>query len=143
MLRVLLAYEFAESGWQKLNGENWFDALNFPFPVNLLPSDFSWSLATGLELIAPVGLLLGFGTRFFSLALILLTIVAIAAVHWPSEWSTLQELWQGYSITDHGYGNFKLPLMYILMLSSLLLSGGGQLSMDNWFRVREKNNEKS
>lgn len=130
--RLLLAYEFAESGLEKLNGENWFADLSFPFPVNLLPTDLSWTLATYLELIAPVALVLGFASRFFSLALIILTVIAISAVHWPTQWHTLAELWQGYAITDKGYGNYKLPLMYIFMLLTLACSGSGSLSIDAW-----------
>ncbi|MCK9606653.1 MAG: DoxX family protein [Methylomonas sp.] len=135
-LRLLLAYEFGEAGLEKLQGENWFTELNFPFPFNMLPADFSWTLATGLEIIAPLALLLGFMTRFFSAALIVLSVVAIAAVHWPADWQSLNELWKGYAISDHGYGNYKLPLMYILMLSTLLFSGAGRLSLDNYLKTR-------
>lgn len=135
-LRLLLAYEFGEAGLEKLHGDNWFADLSFPFPFSLLSADFSWTLATGLEIIAPIALILGLMTRLFSAALMVLTVVAIAAVHWPAEWHTLAELWQGYAITDQGHGNFKLPLMYMLMLCSLLLSGGGQLSADTWLKQR-------
>ncbi len=137
-LRLLLAYEFGEAGLQKLNGENFFADLTFPFPVNFLPADVSWTMATGLEMIAPVVLILGLATRFFSLALMLLTVVAIAAVHWPSEWHGLAQLWKGYAITDEGYGNFKLPLMYLLMLGSLVLSGSGKLSLDAWLKSQRQ-----
>lgn len=131
--RLLLAYEFGEAGLEKLSGDNWFADLTFPLPFNLLPAEWSWNLAMGLELLAPVALLLGFMTRFFSGALIVLTIVAIAAVHWPTDWHTLAELWQGYAITDKGYGNYKLPLMYLFMLTALLFSGAGNLSIDALF----------
>jgi putative oxidoreductase len=134
--RLLLAYEFWEAGVEKLNGENWFGNLTFPFPVNLLPVDVSWALATGLELIAPVLLILGLATRFCSLALLLLTLVAIFAVHWPAEWHSVAELWKGYVITDQGYGNYKLPLMYLLMLCSLILSGSGRLGLDAWLKQK-------
>lgn len=133
-LRVLLAYEFGEAGWEKWHGENWFADLYFPFPVNLLSVNVNWTLATGLEIIGPIALLLGFRTRLFSLALMCLTIVAIAVVHWPNEWHSLSELWQGYAISNRGYGNFKLPLMYLFMLGSLLLSGSGSVSLDAWIK---------
>ncbi|MDI1231877.1 MAG: DoxX family protein [Methylobacter sp.] len=132
-LRLLLAYEFGEAGLEKLNGENWFADLTFPFPLSLLSADVSWTLATGLELIASVALILGLATRLFSFTLMLLTLVAIAAVHWPAEWQSFAELWKGYAITDQGYGNYKLPLMYLLMLCSLMLSGSGRLSVDAYF----------
>ncbi len=135
-LRVLLAYEFGEAGLEKLHGDNWFAGLAFPFPVNLLPVDVSWTMATGLEVIGSIALFLGLMTRFFCAAFIVLTVVAIAAVHWPAEWHSLGELWKGYAITDQGYGNFKLPLMYLLLLAALMFSGGGRLSVDDWLRQR-------
>lgn len=137
-LRLLLAYEFGEAGLEKLHGDNWFADLSFPFPFNLLSADFSWTLATGLEIIAPIALLAGLFTRFFSLALMVLTVVAIAAVHWPGDWHTPAELWQGYAISDKGYGNFKLPLMYLLMLATLMFSGAGRLSVDKYLILRRR-----
>ena len=132
-LRVLLAYEFFEAGMEKISGDNWFTELIFPFPFNLLSADINWMLASGIEIIAPIALILGLATRFFSAVLIVLTIIAIATVHWPEQWHTLTELWKGYAITDEGFGNYKLPLMYIFMLMSLIFSGAGQLSVDAWF----------
>jgi putative oxidoreductase len=137
LLRLLTAYEFLEAGLEKVSGDNWFTDLTFPFPFNLLSPDINWGLSMGLEIIAPIALILGLATRFFSSALIILTLVAIAAVHWPAEWHTLAQLWQGYAITDQGYGNYKLPLMYLFMLVSLLLSGSGRLSLDAWLDCRK------
>ncbi|GFE82672.1 hypothetical protein GCM10011487_46720 [Steroidobacter agaridevorans] len=139
-LRVLLAWEFYESGLEKLHGENWFAELagKFPPPFSLLGPDVNWALATWLELLGSLALLFGLGTRFFAVALSVLTVVAIAAVHWPAEWSTLAELWQGYSITDHGFGNYKLPLIYLVMLLPLILQGAGRASLDHllWRHLR-------
>lgn len=142
LLRLLLAYEFFDAGLSKLSGDNWFAELSFPFPFNLLPADVNWLLALSLELIAPIALILGFAVRFFSAALITLTWVAIAAVHWPEHWHSLAGLWRGYAISDQGYGNFKLPLMYMMMLISLLFSGAGNLSLDNWF-IRRKQKQQN
>ena len=68
-------------------------------------------MATGFELIGGVALVLGLATRFFSLSLIILTLVAIMSVHWPESWSIFSELIQGYVFTDKGHGNFKLPVL--------------------------------
>lgn len=137
-LRLFLAWEFFEAGLEKWNGENWFAQIqsNFPLPFNLLPVNLNWQLSMWAELIAPILILLGFGTRLASLVLIVLTIVATAAVHWPAEWSTLSELAMGYSISNKGYGNYKLPLIYMLGLFFLLLKGSGQLSLDALLRKR-------
>lgn len=136
-LRLILAWEFGEAGFEKLHGSNWFADINFPFPFNLLPPDFSWGLATYFEIIGAFALALGIATRFFSLSLIILTIVAIAAVHWPAEWSSISELLTGYRITDKagdGFGNYKLPLILLVMLLPLLFNGAGKLSVDYWLR---------
>lgn len=133
-LRLLLAWEFGESGYEKLMGSNWFTEIAFPFPLNLLPPDLTWSMATWFELVGAAALVVGLATRFFSLSLIILTVVAIAAVHWPEHWSGLSELWQGYRIIDEngdGFGNYKLPLIFIVMLLPLLFGGAGKLSLDH------------
>lgn len=135
-LRLFLAWEFFESGLEKWHGDNWFEQIhaNFPFPFNHFSAGFDWQVSMWAELIAPVLLLLGLATRFASASLIVVTIVAIAAVHWPTQWSSLTELAQGYSITDHGFGNYKLPLIYLVALLPLVLKGAGTLSVDGLVR---------
>ncbi len=139
LLRLLLAWEFGEAGYEKLNGSNWFADLSFPFPFSLLPTDLSWQLATWFELGGAIALVLGLATRFFSVSLIVLTIVAIASVHWPEQWGTWAELAKGYRIIDEegdGFGNYKLPLIYIIMLMPLLFGGAGKLSLDHLVRQK-------
>ena len=124
-LRLLLAWEFWEAGVEKFNGDNWFADIQdaFPFPFSVVPVDISWFLATWTELIGAVALVIGLGTRFFSLSLIILTVVAWASVHAGN----------GYNVCDNG---FKLPLMYLVMFVPLLLSGPGKLSLDHWLAQR-------
>lgn len=127
-LRLLLAFEFWQAGVEKFNGENWFADIQdeFPFPFNMVPPEISWQLATWTELIAPVLLVLGLATRFASVSLIILTIVAWASVH----------AGLGYNVCDNG---FKLPLIYLIMFIPLLLSGPGKLSLDHWIARRLAN----
>ena len=132
-LRLLLAWEFGEAGFEKLHGSNWFADISFPFPFSLLPPEFSWGLATFFEIVGAFALALGLATRFFSISLIILTIVAIAAVHWPEHWGTLSELLKGYRIIDEnqdGLGNYKLPVLFIIMFLPLLFNGAGKASVD-------------
>ncbi len=89
-----------------------------------------------IELIAPLLLLLGLGTRLASVVLMVLTLVAISAVHWPAQWSSLSELLMGYSISDKGFGNYKLPLIYLVALLPLFLKGAGRFSLDELLRNR-------
>ncbi len=124
-LRLLLAWEYWEAGVMKFQGENWFDGIqeDFPFPFSVVPVDVSWFLATWSELLGAVALVIGLGTRFFSVSLVILTIVAWASVHAGN----------GYNVCDNGY---KLPLMYLMMFVPLLLSGPGKLSLDHWLSRR-------
>jgi putative oxidoreductase len=133
-LRAILGWEFFEAGHEKLTGQNWFvDAADkFPVPFSLLSPSLNWTLATWIELLGSIALVVGLGTRYVASALFVLTVVAIYAVHWPSDWSSLSELWQGYAITNEGFGNYKLPLIYLLMLLPLMLNGAGRLSVDHF-----------
>lgn len=135
-LRLILAYEYIDSGLVKLRGENWFGGIqeSFPYPFNIIDPNLSWLLATWTELIAGACLIVGLLTRVSALSLIILTVVATLAVHWPESWETLGELWKGYSISDKGYGNYKLPLLFVLMLLPLLFRGPGKLSLDHLIR---------
>jgi putative oxidoreductase len=127
-LRLLLAWEFGEAGFEKLHGSNWFADIQdqFPWPFKLIPADINWALATGF--------VVGLGTRFFSASLTVLTVVAMLSVHWPESWSTLSELLKGYALSNDGFGNFKLPVIYIAMLLPLVFMGPGRLSLDALFR---------
>ena len=62
----------------------------------------------------------------------MLTVVATYAVHWPMHWDSLGELAMGYAISDQGFGNFKLPALFMAMLLPLLFNGAGRLSVDAW-----------
>jgi len=131
-LRLLLAWEFGEAGFEKLHGTNWFADIQeqFPWPFKLISADLNWAMATGFEIAGAIALVMGLGTRFFSASLIALTVVAMLSVHWPESWSTFGELIKGYALTDKGHGNFKLPVIYIAMLLPLLFMGPGRLSLD-------------
>lgn len=120
-IRFLLAYEFWESGVEKFNGQNWFTDIkgDFPFPFNTIPTDISWFIATWFELVGAIALIIGFGTRFFSLSLIILDIVAWASVHAGN----------GYNVCSNGY---KLPLIYLILFIPLLFNGPGKLSIDHF-----------
>lgn len=132
-IRLLMGYEFGNAGFTKLHGKNWFGNVqdNFLFPFNLVPVEVSWFLATWVEILGGVGLALGLATRFWAFSLVILSINAIAAVHWPAEWNSLSELWQGYSVSDKGFGNYRIPLLFIAMLVPLVFLGGGKASLDH------------
>lgn len=131
-IRLLMAYEFGRAGFMKLNGNNWFANVqdNFPFPFNVVPVEISWFMATWAEILGGLCLVLGLFTRFWAFSLIVVTIVAIAGVHWPDDWNSLAELWKGYTVSDKGFGNYRIPLLFLAMLIPLVFRGGGKLSLD-------------
>jgi putative oxidoreductase len=126
-LRLLLAWEFGEAGIEKLTGTNWFAEIQdrFPFPFNVIPADISWQLVTWTEIGGAMALVLGLGTRVFGLALMILTVVAWASVH----------AGLGYNVCQNG---FQLPLMYLVMLLPLVLTGPGKASVDHLLAQRRR-----
>ena len=124
-VRLLLAWEFWESGVEKYRGENWFADIKdaFPFPLNLVSPDVSWALSTWFELVGAVALVIGLGTRFFAVSLSILTVVAIMSVH----------AGHGYNVCNNGW---KLPLIYLVMFLPLILSGPGKASIDHFIARR-------
>ena len=132
-IRLLMAYEFGKAGMMKYNGDNWFANVqdNFLFPFNYVPVEISWFMATWAEILGGFALLFGLFTRFWAFSLVIVSIVAISGVHWPDDWNSLAELWKGYAITNKGFGNYRVPLLFIAMLIPLVFSGPGKLSLDH------------
>ena len=146
-IRLLMAYEFGSAGLKKLDASDtlwgdvpsWFanSIANFPFPINMLPASFNWFMATWVEILASIALVLGLFTRFWAFSLVIVTWVAILGVHWPAEWNSLAELWNGYRVTRDGdSGNFRIPLLFLAMLIPLVFAGAGKLSIDNLLSKR-------
>jgi putative oxidoreductase len=135
-LRLILFWEFWEAGKMKYDGGadgNWFASIHdsFPFPFNVIDANISWTMAMWGEMLGAILILLGLFTRFAAISLIIITMVATAAVHWPDSWDSLSQLWEGYAISNDGAGNYKLPLLYVIMLMPLLFGGAGKFSLDN------------
>ncbi|MEN1729271.1 MAG: DoxX family protein [Pseudomonadota bacterium] len=138
-LRLLLAYTFLDAGLNKFNAgsqaPNWFANQDFAFPFGILSANMNWFMVTWGEILAGIAILLGLFTRFFAVTLIVITVVAIAAVHWPSSWDSLAQLWEGYSVSrvveDGEFrGNYRIPLLLLAMLVPLAFMGAGKLSLD-------------
>ena len=137
-LRLILFWEFWEAGISKYRGENWFAEIpwadwqtGFPWPFSTLGPDLNWFAATAGELVFAILILLGLFTRFAAISLVVITGVATAAVHWPAQWNSFAQLWSGYVITADDAGNFKLPLLFLVMLLPLVFHGGGKISLDH------------
>ncbi|MGD9930603.1 MAG: DoxX family protein [Mangrovibacterium sp.] len=115
IIRLVLAYGFYGPATMKLGNiqsiADWFGSMGFPFPL------LNAYLATVTESLGVVLLLLGLGTRIISIPLMVTMLVAIFAVHFPN----------GFAADDNG---FEIPLYYLVMLFTLLIYGGGKISVD-------------
>jgi putative oxidoreductase len=113
--RIILAYGFytpAMMKWGNINGiAEWFGGMGIPFPT------LNAYLAASTEIAAVILLALGFATRFISIPLIIIMLVAIITVH----------LGNGFEAGNNG---FEIPLYYMLMLFALIIKGPGKISVD-------------
>jgi len=114
--RLILAYGFCKTATTKFNNfsgiVDWFGSMGMPFPK------LNAFLATGTEMAGFILLFLGLATRFISFPIIIVMIVAITTVH----------LGNGFDAGDNG---LEIPLYYILMLFSLIITGPGRISLDH------------
>jgi putative oxidoreductase len=161
-LRIFLFMPFLMAGQQKISGmENtieWFGnpdwGLGLPFPAVLA------HLAAYTEFIGAWLLLLGLATRWISVPLMFTMLVAIFAVHWDQGWaaiadSSAQEVAVRLGaardiLRENGNyswltekGNFvilnngiEFAVTYMLMLLTLLFTGGGRFTSVDYFLSR-------
>lgn len=121
--RLVVAHVFWSSGLLKLpdgflgiGRGNWETTLLLfenEHPVPFLPYNVAAYLGTGFEIIAPIMLVLGFGTRIA--AVILLTMTAVIEFTYQSS-------------TEH--------LFWATMLAVILFSGAGKASLDYFIRKK-------
>lgn len=139
-LRLLLAHEFFKAGMMKAGVADappgWFANKEFPIPFDWLPAGMNWTMLYSTEVLAGLALLFGLFTRFFAFALVVVTTIAIVSTHWPESWTSLGQLWEGYSVSrvveDGEFrGNFRIPMLFLAMLLPLVFMGGGKLSLDH------------
>lgn len=103
-LRLYLVPVFWAAGMNKVNGfENtvaWFGnpdwGLGLPFP-NLMAG-----LATGTEVLGAVALLIGIGTRWFAIPLMVTMLVAIFKVHLHNGWQAIADPMSPFANADVG-----------------------------------------
>ena len=90
LLRLIVAPVMIEAGWKKLVGfegtVRWFDrSLGLPLPEAMA------ALATSAELFGGVLLLIGLGTRFVAVPLMVTMVVAAVSVHWQHGWLAISD----------------------------------------------------
>lgn len=115
LARLVVAYGFYEPAkmkWIDIGSvAEWFGSMGIPFPT------LNAYMAASTEAVGVILLTLGLLTRFISLPLIVVMIVAIVTVHLP----------HGFSSGDNG---FEIPLYYMLFLFLFVTNGAGKFSLD-------------
>ena len=161
-LRLFLVPVFWMAGTQKIAGMEhtieWFGneewGLGLPYPALLA------HLAAYTEAIGALLLLLGLATRWISIPLMFTMIVAIFAVHWDNGWAAIADSSAQEVATRLGAardilqesGNYswfmekgefvilnngiEFGVTYLLMLFSLLFTGGGRFTSVDYFISR-------
>ena len=115
-VRIVVGWVFIWTGWQKLTLlpriiEN-FRSLGIPAPEILTP------FVSGMEFVGGLCLLLGFLTRFFSVPMMVIMLVAIASAKW-GDVDSLETL-LGFE-----------EISYFVMFAWLGIAGPGPVSVDH------------
>ena len=120
-LRLYVAWVFLKSGMHKIGDwETTLVLFEYEYAVPVLPFELAAYLATFSELVFPIFLIAGFGTRFFAIALTFVNIMAVVAYY-----STLAK---GAGLVWH--------YMWAAMLFTNVIYGGGFFSIDHWLKSK-------
>ena len=120
-LRLYVAWVFLKSGMHKIGDwETTLVLFEYEYAVPGLPFELAAYLATFSELVFPIFLVAGFGTRFFAIALTLVNIMAVV-----SYYATLAK---GAGLVWH--------YMWAAMLFTNVIYGGGFFSIDQWLKSK-------
>jgi putative oxidoreductase len=125
-LRVYVAWVFLKSGMHKIGDwETTLVLFEYEYQVPLLSFELAAYLATFAELVFPVLLIAGFGTRLFAIALTLVNIMAVV-----SYYATLA---RGAGLVWH--------YMWGSMLLTSIIYGGGFFSVDQWLKSKFRDSQ--
>ena len=120
-LRVYVAWVFLKSGLHKISDwETTLVLFEYEYQVPLLNFELAAWLATFGELVFPVILIAGLGTRYTALALSVINIVAVVSY---------------YATLAKGAGLVWHYLWGSMLLTSIIF-GGGLFSLDHWLKSR-------
>lgn len=130
LLRLAMAAIFIFHGLNLVSGEGnswgatWMNATAEKQGQSPPPAPVQLAAAWG-QLIGGLALALGFLTRLAALGIIVIMAGAIAVVHWPN----------GFDISKGGY---EYNMLIIVVCLALVLTGGGNVAVDRFFRLRRK-----
>ncbi len=119
VLRLYVANVFWKSGMTKIsNMDQTIQLFEYVYQVPILPPAIAAYLATGAELLFPILLVIGLGTRFAALSLSILNVVAVI------------------SFPDLHEAGLQQHIVWGIMLLVTLLHGPGKLASDHWIHKK-------
>ena len=120
-VRVYVAWVFLKSGMHKIGDwETTLVLFEYEYQVPFLNFELAAYLATFGELVFPVFLIAGLGTRYIAIALSLVNIIAVV-----SYYATLAK---GAGLVWH--------YLWGSMLLTNVIFGGGFFSIDQWLKAK-------
>ncbi|MFT5506792.1 MAG: putative oxidoreductase [Gammaproteobacteria bacterium] len=124
--RIYVGWVFFSSGmWKYNNWEQNLAVFEYEYAVPLLHYETAAYLATFGELVFPLFLFAGLGTRFAAIAITGINIVAVVSY---------------YATLSKGAG-IALHQLYGAMLLVTIVYGGGMLSVDHWLKLKYGQNQ--
>ncbi|MEN0053407.1 MAG: DoxX family protein [Mucilaginibacter sp.] len=130
VLRLIIGFGFMQHGWAKLSrGTAGFEKLLILTGVPLAHIN-SW-IGPLIELLGGFAIFVGAFTFIVSIPLIITMLVAMFAIQLNFGFSAVKTI--GLSATGPLFGppGYEINLLYIAGLISLMLTGAGNLSVDN------------
>lgn len=119
--RIYVGWVFFSSGlWKFNNWEQNLAVFEYEYAVPFLHYEVAAYLATFGELVFPIFLVTGLGTRFAAIAISFINIVAVISY---------------YATLAKGAG-LALHQLYGAMLLACIVWGGGFFSVDHWIKSR-------
>ena len=123
--RIYVGWVFFSSGlWKFNNWEQNLAVFEYEYAVPFLHYEVAAYLATFGELVFPLFLITGLGTRFAAIAISFINIVAVISY---------------YATLAKGAG-LALHQLYGAMLLASIVWGGGYLSADQWIKSKFSEN---
>lgn len=135
LTRVALGVVMAGHGAQKLLG--WFGGIGYDGSMSFFVDTIGMPAPLGtlvilLESIGALVLIAGFATRPLALALAAVMMGAVVMVHLPAG-----HFFMDWFDTQHAEG-IEFFVLVIVMCGTLVIDGGGRLSVDRWLAARRQ-----
>ena len=124
-------------GWGKLQMLLGGDAVKFGDPIGL-GSTLSLALVTTSEFACALLIMLGAGTRFSAIPVVISMSVAAFVVHARDPWTMEAAANAFFSGASKTLFSKEPALLYLVPFLSLVFTGGGRLSIDGWIAARRK-----